>query len=46
MSPKTLMIFTEEEMGEWVPKLVSVRLAVVNTSPDISRAQEFLVSRW
>lgn len=33
MSPKFLMIFTEEEMGEWVPKLVSVRLVVVTHKP-------------
>lgn len=39
MSPKTLMILIEEEMGEWVPKLVSVRLAVVTYKP--KHFQEF-----
>ena len=31
--PNTLMIFIEEEMGEWIPKLVSVRLVVVTYKP-------------
>ena len=39
VSPKTLMILIEEEMGEWVPKLVSVRLAVVTYKP--KHFQEF-----
>ena len=39
VSPKTLMILIEEEMGEWVPKLVSVKLAVVTYKP--KHFQEF-----